>query len=559
MRVTNNMIMNNAASNINSTKEIVNEKNTQMTNQKKINKPSDDPVIAVRSLRLSATLAQVTQYYEKNIPDATSWLDVTETALINMRKAVTDCRTLADKGAQDSLSQEDRNTILTQLKSLQNVIFDEGNADYAGRTVFTGYRTDSDLVFTEDEKDTSYIITQDFKLVDALEEHRYYDGKVVVPTTKEELANMTELEKADVSQSNYYRVRLNYNEVDAAGLESLSLKFGKESPYADNDPIVFQRESHTAADGTVTYTYPTGATVNFTDNSTTPPTVSTEDWKFTIFANEGEWSQDAAHAKKTVEDNEIVFIEETGEFIFGKNLSTEFNKYDMSMSTTYDKTGFKDGELRPEYYYNCKLTTDKTGAEVDPPIDYKKFDENGKVRNFDIAYTVAVDQTIVVNTEASNVFDSSIQRDLGEMINAVNDAIEANEKLIKIESMKKETQYASSECQKQLDLWYDAAKKEADYANDNMQKLYNTEIGKIDNYFAKINLAITDLGCKTASLQLTERRMGDQQETVTDLQSKNDDIDLSKIIIEYTAAYTAYQASLTAAGKLGDSTLLNYI
>jgi flagellar hook-associated protein 3 FlgL len=53
--------------------------------------------------------------------------------------------------------------------------------------------------------------------------------------------------------------------------------------------------------------------------------------------------------------------------------------------------------------------------------------------------------------------------------------------------------------------------------------------------------------------------VGDQQQTVQSLQSLNDDIDLSKIIIDYTAAYTAYQASLTAAGKLGDSTLLNYI
>ena len=50
-----------------------------------------------------------------------------------------------------------------------------------------------------------------------------------------------------------------------------------------------------------------------------------------------------------------------------------------------------------------------------------------------------------------------------------------------------------------------------------------------------------------------------QQESIKQLQTENDDVDLSQIIIDYTAAYTAYQASLTAAGKLGDSTLLNYI
>ena len=85
MRVTNKMIMNNSASNINSAKEVVNTRNKQMTSQKRIDKPSDDPVIAVRSLRLATTLSQVSQYYSKNIPDANQWLDITETALINIK------------------------------------------------------------------------------------------------------------------------------------------------------------------------------------------------------------------------------------------------------------------------------------------------------------------------------------------------------------------------------------------------------------------------------------------------------------------------------------------
>ena len=44
MRVTNNMITSNTKSNINANKVLVDKYNTQMTTQKKINKPSDDPV-----------------------------------------------------------------------------------------------------------------------------------------------------------------------------------------------------------------------------------------------------------------------------------------------------------------------------------------------------------------------------------------------------------------------------------------------------------------------------------------------------------------------------------
>ena len=56
MRITNNMIMGNTKTNINSTKVLVDKYNTQMTTQKKISKASEDPVIAIRSLRLSTSL-----------------------------------------------------------------------------------------------------------------------------------------------------------------------------------------------------------------------------------------------------------------------------------------------------------------------------------------------------------------------------------------------------------------------------------------------------------------------------------------------------------------------
>ena len=61
MRVTNNMITANTKSNINGNKVLVDKYNTQMTTQKKINRPSEDPVIAIRSLRMQTNLSHITQ------------------------------------------------------------------------------------------------------------------------------------------------------------------------------------------------------------------------------------------------------------------------------------------------------------------------------------------------------------------------------------------------------------------------------------------------------------------------------------------------------------------
>lgn len=92
-----------------------------------------------------------------------------------------------------------------------------------------------------------------------------------------------------------------------------------------------------------------------------------------------------------------------------------------------------------------------------------------------------------------------------------------------------------------------------------MQKLYNSYIGNCDKYIEQVNRAITDVGSKGMSLELIKNRMSNQQTTMETLKSTNEDRDLSDIIIDYTASYTAYQASLQAASKINQNTLLNYL
>ena len=119
--------------------------------------------------------------------------------------------------------------------------------------------------------------------------------------------------------------------------------------------------------------------------------------------------------------------------------------------------------------------------------------------------------------------------------------------------------FGDKEYQEKLDDWIAAAQKEADYADDHLQKLFSSEIGNVDGYLNQINLSITQVGCTVDQLKLTETRMSNQQETLQELQSENDNLDISEIIINYTAMYNAYQSSLTAAGKLSGMTLLNYL
>ena len=63
MRITNKIIQNNSLTNINSNKILEDKLKTMMSTEKKITRPSDDPVIAIRALRLHTNLSKANQYY----------------------------------------------------------------------------------------------------------------------------------------------------------------------------------------------------------------------------------------------------------------------------------------------------------------------------------------------------------------------------------------------------------------------------------------------------------------------------------------------------------------
>ena len=554
LRVTNNMIMKSANTNINGTKVHVDKTNNQMTTQQKISRPSEDPVIAVRSLRLQTSLSKIDQYYEKNIPDADKWMDVTGTALSNMASLISDMRTLSVQGSNGPNTQDDRNTILSQLKSLQEQIYHEGDADYAGRTVFTGYHTDKTLTFQSAEPDTNYKIKERLSF-ENLEEFRYFTGETDISDVEADLGG-TAKDIPDIQETKFQRMRFSYDGI--TDIQSISI-INKGSYEADRTDIQLSTETAAVeggADRTVT---------EVTTGAASAGTYSTATVK--VYEDEKAWAAAQTPEAKTVGDYEIVVIKETGEMIFGDKIATDLKSGKASIDVTYDKKGFDKGELRPEYYHD---SVDYTDPSYGKEIIYDKYEEklvtegtNTKKivseKNYDINYTIAQNQEISVNLEADTVFDSRIIQDIRDMIDAVTDAINAHDRADKIKSMMSEARYADDASQEKLSKWLAEAEKEATFADDHLDKWFSTVLGHCDTYEGEINLANTQLGCKQDQLIMVEKRMSEQQETVMELQSENDNLDLSDIILKYTAAYTAYQSSLTAAGKLGQQTLLNYI
>lgn len=524
MRVTNNMIMQNSIKNINGTKEQTSKLNDQMTSQKKITKASDDPVIAIRSLRLRNTQSQINQYYDNNISDAEVWLDNTETSLTNMKSVLNDIYVLCNDATNGDMTAENRKTVLSSLESLRDEVYSEGNSEYAGRTLFTGYKTSSTLTFLQDDSEKTYSITENLSYSD-ISQKSYYADSVSVPSDLTGMDSTTTIDSP--TQVDNYRLRLSYDDLTSATATDSSFALTITS-----DGTTYTK----AADNT--FVDSSGNKLQYTDSSG-----NLQDYTFST-KSYSDWEADDF----SVEDGEVVYVPETGELVLGNAVAKDLKSNKSSLSVTYDKTGFQSGEVKPEFYFDCVDTTDAQN-----PITYTKQDQ-------DINYTISANTTLTVNTQASDLFGTEIGRDIDEMINAVNSAIAAQDKVSQIETLQSSSEYADDEdAQAYLSNLLTAANKELDYANDNMENLLSDGVGNFTGYVNDIALAITDVGNKGDRLDLVKTRMADQQSTIKTLISNNENKDLSEIVIEYTASYNAYQSALLAASKASSNTLLDYL
>ena len=200
MRITNGIINNNTKINILVNKEYNDRYNTMVATGQKITRPSDDPIVAIRALRLNNNINEINQYYDKNIPDAEAWMNVTETALKQTNQIFTNIKENLTTGASDDNTANDRQKILESLKGLRAELYSSGNADYAERTVFTGYRTGESLTFlsTDTDLNSEYMIHETFD-AKALETFNYITSDLD--------------DETEVTQNEINRIRLSYDNI----------------------------------------------------------------------------------------------------------------------------------------------------------------------------------------------------------------------------------------------------------------------------------------------------------------------------------------------------------
>lgn len=504
MRITNKIMQRNNLANLNTNKIYQDRLSTQMSTQKKINRPSDDPVVAIRALRLRSSVTEITQYYSKNIPDAESWLNVTEDALKNLSQILTNMIEQCTKGSNGDLKTEDRQILLEQLKALGDEVYKTGDADYAGRYVFTGYRTDTSLSFIEATKQT-YEITEQLDK-NAIDTVTKVESGELLDWSAQNYTSLTNSDEQAVEAIDVYRIRLAYNDC--------------------------------SADMAPTITYNNGGSMEST-------TVHFYDDPYKMA------SQDP---------DAVIFVPETGEILLGENKYNELmaTKDDVSTMSnegeiriTYQKSDWKSGDLRPQHYFYCKSDP---GSEEE--IEYNRTFLSGETEKQAIEYDVGFNQTIRVNSTADECFQPGIGREVDDLVSAMQEVVDLETVKAKIEEQMKN---ATGDDEKTLQTQLDGVNKALTFSKNKCQKLFESGITTFQKYLDSSNLCITNCGTRSSKLELIENRMQNQKTTFETLKSENEDVDITETAIGLTSAELTYEAALMATGKVMQTTLLNFI
>lgn len=532
MRITNKIMQNNSLSNINTNKVSQDKLNTMMSTQKKITRPSDDPVIAIRALRLRSSVSQITQYYEKNVPDAKSWLEVTEDSLKNVTDVLTDMIKQVTKGSTESLKTTDREVIIEQLSALRDELYSTGDADYAGRYIFTGYRTDVSLSFTE-AVNKKYTITEqlDAKAIDEITHVNTVFQSATADANGNTEFNITDLNNSNYNNTGYkditeqdavkavdvYRIRLAYNNC-TTDLPTIQ--------YTDDNGAV---QEYSAAAG------------NMTEAK----------------------SYDIPSPYENIPADGVVFLSDTGELLLGENAYRALvntkdnvatsNNDESEIRVTYSKSSWEKNDLRPEHYFACK---DEDGIEYNQ--NYLEFGYTRQSMEYDVGFN----QTIQINTTADECYTHDIGREVDDLIATMQQMVDIEKAIKSLETTmdnlsESDPDYEAK--QQVLQAQLDAANKAHTFIKEKVEVEFSAGITAMQGYLDQTNLALTNCGTRGAKLDLIESRLMSQQTTFETLQSNNEDADITEVAIQLNSAAVTYEASLMATGKIMQTSLLQFI
>ena len=538
-RVTDRMMSNSAKYHINQNKAYLDKLSVQESSEKKINTPSDDPVTAIRSLRFRSSLGDINQYLNRNLSDAKSWVESTVTALTTARDLMTSLKQETTSGTTTTNTISDCKTYLDEMKALVDEFYYVGNSTNEDRYLFTGYRTSDSLTISEQDlnlranevgsgnDEYDYIIREEFT-ADNISSYSFLTKSVSsadVTIASGGTGTATVDDETDINLVDCYRIRLAYDDLKATASTTASL--GTET-------LTTLQLELLKSDGTY------------------------DAYNVTIITD------DTTMTSNDLSNDEVFYNTTTGMLIFGDNVrkamltasdnASALNRTGKDYSGirfTYEKNEWSAGDLKPEHYFDCVDTALKNAGVSSTNLIYSNHEQA-------MNYSVGANQQIQVNINANQAFNPQVRRYIDEISDAI-DAAESAETTVNSIKSAMEGLDESLDAYKNLNYLLAAAQKELDCWTNKVNSLFANGMSEVDGYYNEVNLAATESGTVQKRVELITSRLTENQATVKEQASDNENIDIADLAIDIQEADLVYQAALLVTGRINQQSLLNYI
>ncbi|EPY07959.1 flagellar hook-associated protein 3 [Paenibacillus alvei TS-15] len=141
MRITQSMMSSSMMKNLQNNFKRLDKYQEQLMTNRRLNRPSDDPVGVASALHYRAEISSTTQF-EENVQDADSFMKFTDTVLNETTQIVQKLSELAVQGGTDTVPKDARENIAREVEQLYNHLVSLGNSQFKGKYIFNGQRID---------------------------------------------------------------------------------------------------------------------------------------------------------------------------------------------------------------------------------------------------------------------------------------------------------------------------------------------------------------------------------------------------------------------------------
>lgn len=112
----------------------------QLSTGKKINRPSDDPVVAMKGMVYRTNLTEVEQF-KRNFSEAYNWLENSDAAFDKATQALQRIRELVVQAGNDTYESTQRQAISQEIKQLTEHLVTIANTKVGDKYIFNGTNT----------------------------------------------------------------------------------------------------------------------------------------------------------------------------------------------------------------------------------------------------------------------------------------------------------------------------------------------------------------------------------------------------------------------------------